>query len=63
MNVTYDEKSKKLTIVCDCCAPQLSGSGKTLRIFSSMGNKPQEHIKIDGKVLVVGLNAYTGLNG
>ena len=63
MNVTYDEKTQKLTIVCDCWTPHLSGSGKTLGIFSSKGNKPQDHIKIDGKVLVVGVNAYTGLHG
>lgn len=37
--------------------PQPSASGKTLVVASSHGNQPTE-VTVNGKVLIVGLNAY-----
>lgn len=37
--------------------PQPSGTGKTLTVATSRGNQPTE-AKIDGKTVIVGLNAY-----
>ena len=37
--------------------PRPSASGKTLTVASSQGNKPTEAL-IDGKPVIVGVNAY-----
>jgi hypothetical protein len=37
--------------------PTPSGSGKTLVVASSHGNK-QTEVEIDGKAVIVGVNAY-----
>ena len=47
----------KLTIVIDLQEPTPSASGKTLVVATTHGNVPTECI-IDGKTVVIGLNAY-----
>lgn len=39
--------------------PTLSATGKTLVVASSHGNK-QTEVEIDGKPVIVGVNAYIG---
>ena len=51
-------KGKKLIIEIEMNPePILSASGKTHVVASSHGNQPT-NVEIDGKVLVVGINAY-----
>ena len=38
--------------------PVLSKSGKSLIVASSNGNMTLANVKVDGKPLVIGLNAY-----
>jgi hypothetical protein len=38
-------------------APRPSATGKTLTVASTRGNQPTE-AKIDGKPVIIGLNAY-----
>ena len=57
MKVTIDEKSKKMTIEVDLQTPAPSASGKTLVVASSRGNV-QTDAKIEGKPVIIGLNAY-----
>ena len=56
MNATI--KDGKLTIVLDVNKERTaSASGKTLQVASSHGNQPTA-IQIDGKPVIVGVNAY-----
>ncbi len=51
-------KNNKLVITIDVNAkPTPSASGKTLVVASSHGNQ-QTTVTIDGKFLIVGVNAY-----
>ena len=50
-------EGKKLIIEMDLHDPTPSASGKTLVVASTRGNKTTEAI-IDGKPVVIGLNAY-----
>ena len=52
-----DEKAKTLTLVLDLQDPTPSASGKTLVVATTHGNQPTD-VKIDGKPLIVGVNAY-----
>lgn len=56
-NVTIDTKAKTLTIVMDLETPTPSASGKTLVVASTRGNATTD-AKIDGKPLIMGVNAY-----
>jgi hypothetical protein len=55
--VVVDEKAKTLTLVLDLEEPTPSASGKTLVVASTRGNARTD-AQINGKVLVVGVNAY-----
>lgn len=57
MSMTARISNNKLIIECDLQTPTPSASGKTLVVASSHGNAPTE-AKVDGKVVIVGLNAY-----
>jgi hypothetical protein len=57
ITATIDPKSKKLTIVADLEPARPSASGKTLVVASTHGNQVTT-ATVDGKPLVVGLNAY-----
>lgn len=57
MKATIDTAAKTLTIVLDLNAPRPSASGKTLVVASSNGNQPTT-ATIDGKPVVIGVNAY-----
>jgi len=57
MNVQIDEKAKTLVITIPLQEPTLSASGKTLVVASSHGNMVTGAM-IQGKPVVVGLNAY-----
>ena len=50
-------KGNELIITMPLHAPTSSKSGKTLTVASSYGNKPTT-ATIDGKPVIVGLNAY-----
>ncbi len=50
-------EGNKLIITCDLEKPTPSASGKTLVVVSTRGNIKTSCI-IDGKPLVIGLNAY-----
>jgi hypothetical protein len=52
-----DEETKTLTLVLDLQEPTPSASGKTLVVASTHGNQPTD-VKVDGKPLIVGVNAY-----
>ena len=52
-----DEQEKTLTLVLDLQDPTPSASGKTLVVATTHGNQPTD-VKIDGKPLIVGVNAY-----
>jgi len=47
----------KLIVTIELNEPRASASGKTLIVASSHGSKPTEAM-VDGKVVVVGVNAY-----
>lgn len=55
MKVTINGKVLKIEI--DLTKPTPSASGKTLVIASTHGNVPTE-VQVDGKPVVIGLNAY-----
>lgn len=57
MKVHIDEKARTLTITIDLEAPHASASGKTLVVASTHGNTATTAV-IDGKPVIVGLNAY-----
>ena len=50
-------EGNKLVIEIDMQAPQASASGKTLVVASSRGNRATA-ATVNGKPVVVGLNAY-----
>jgi hypothetical protein len=50
-------EGNKLIIEIEMQPPTVSASGKTLVVASSRGNKTTE-AKVDGKPIVIGLNAY-----
>jgi hypothetical protein len=52
-----DEKAKTLTLVLDLEPPTPSASGKTLVVASTRGNVTTK-TEIQGKALVIGVNAY-----
>jgi len=54
---TIDEDAKTLTLVLEMQEPSPSASGKTLVVATTHGNVPTS-VQIDGKPLVVGVNAY-----
>lgn len=55
MQVTID--GDELVIRCPLQEPTLSATGKTLLVASSHGNATTQAM-IDGKPIVIGLNAY-----
>jgi len=58
MEVTIDEKARKMTIVMPLNKnPRSSKSGKTMVIASTQGNQRTD-AKYQGKEVTVGLNAY-----
>jgi len=57
MQVTVDEKAKKVTIVMPIDEFE-SASGKSSMVASTRGNKTTD-VKYKGKPLVVSVNAYT----
>lgn len=58
MEVTYDAKTGKLTIVMAVDAKgSPSASGKSIKHASSGGNQATS-VQIGGKPLIVGVNAY-----
>jgi hypothetical protein len=57
MAVTAKIEGTKLIITADLEEPTPSASGKTLVVVSTRGNKPTD-VMIDGKPLIIGLNAY-----
>lgn len=50
-------KGKKLIIEIDLAEPKASKTGKTLVVATSGGNKETEAV-VNGKKVVIGLNAY-----
>ena len=57
MAVTVKIEDNKLIITADLESPTPSASGKTLVVASTRGNKVTD-VMIDGKPVVIGLNAY-----
>ncbi len=57
MAVEAKIEGKKLIITCDLEEPAPSASGKTLVVASTRGNM-KTSVTIDGKPLIIGLNAY-----
>jgi hypothetical protein len=57
MKAEIDSKTNELVIRIPMGAPRPSASGKTLVVASSGGNK-QTEAQINGKPIVVGVNAY-----
>lgn len=55
--LTIDEKERTMTIVMDLEEPTPSSSGKTLVVASTRGNT-QTDAMLDGKPVVIGVNAY-----
>lgn len=51
-------KDKILTIEIELQEPTPSASGKTLVIASTHGNTTLSDLKVEGKPVVIGLNAY-----
>ncbi len=58
MAVTAVIKGRQLIITADLGEPTESGSGKSLVVASTHGNATFPDVKIAGKPLTVGLNAY-----
>jgi len=50
-------KNGNLIVTIPTQKPTPSASGKTLVVASTHGNQPTT-VEVDGKVLVIGLNAY-----
>lgn len=57
MALTAEIKGSKLVIEIDLEPPTPSASGKTLVVASTRGNFTTD-VKIDGKPVTIGLNAY-----
>ncbi|MFH1011785.1 MAG: hypothetical protein V1784_11200 [bacterium] len=57
MAINAEIKGKQLVITIDLQGPAPSASGKTLVVASSHGNQATGAI-IDGKPVIVGVNAY-----
>lgn len=55
--MTVTMKGKKLVIEIDTQKPTPSSSGRTLIVATTSGNQKTE-VQVDGKQLIVGLNAY-----
>jgi hypothetical protein len=61
MAMTAKIEGNRLVISIDLETPTPSSSGKTLVVASTRGNKETD-VKIDGKPVVIGLNAYIRKN-
>ena len=57
MAIQVEVKGKQLVITADLETPTPSASGKTLVVASTRGNLATTAI-VDGKPVIVGLNAY-----
>ncbi len=57
MAITAKIEGNKLIITADLETPTPSASGKTLVVASTRGNKATD-VMIDGKPVIIGLNAY-----
>jgi hypothetical protein len=57
MAITAKIENNKLIITADLETPTPSASGKTMVVVSTRGNKETD-VKIDGKPVIIGLNAY-----
>ncbi len=57
MAITAKIEGNKLIITADLETPAPNASGKTLVVASTRGNKETD-MKIDGKPVITGLNAY-----
>jgi hypothetical protein len=57
MAITAKIENNKLIITADLETPTPSASGKTLVVASTRGNKETD-VLIDGKPVIIGLNAY-----
>ena len=57
LDAKIDEQAKTLTLVLRLQDPTPSASGKTLVVASTHGNVPSG-VKINGKDVIVGINAY-----
>jgi hypothetical protein len=57
MSITAKIEGNKLIITADLETPTPSASGKTLVVASTRGNKETD-VMIDGKPVIIGLNAY-----
>jgi len=57
MAITAKIEGNKLIITADLETPTPSASGKTLVVASTRGNKETD-VVIDGKPVIIGLNAY-----
>jgi len=57
MKTEIDRKTNELVIRLPLTAPRPSASGKTLIVATSGGNQPTT-ATIDGKPVIVGVNAY-----
>ena len=55
--VTAKIEENRLIIIADLETPTPSASGKTLVVASTHGNKETD-VMIDGKPVIIGLNAY-----
>lgn len=59
MRVTIDKAKKEMTIVLPLITPpRPSGSGRTLLVASTGGNKEAEGIAVNDQAVHVGVNAY-----
>ncbi|HXY55469.1 MAG TPA: hypothetical protein VEM40_12445 [Nitrospirota bacterium] len=61
MAVTAKIEGNKLIITADLETPTPSASGKTMVVASTRGNKETD-VMINGKPLIIGLNAYIRKN-
>jgi hypothetical protein len=57
MAINVEVKGKQLVITADLETPTPSASGKTLVVCSTRGNLATA-AKVEGKPIIVGLNAY-----
>lgn len=55
--VTIDKSKKTVTIVLDLMEPKVSGSGKSLVIATTSGNKTMD-TEFGGKPVTIGVNVY-----
>lgn len=56
-----ERKGNKLVITADMQKPEMSKSGKSLVVATSKGNVKTE-LLVDGKPVIIGLNAYISVN-